>query len=229
MNNYIKKHGKIGIDRERVFIKLLAEARLGKIKMPSELGNLLKRCGITTVKPWKSRSKLKRAYNKFIRKFGDVDHPLKNWMVWERFYVALNAWDVWKQELKAEKEHHEPHRRLIELFTLKKRNLSRGDRLKKPTSMYIRPPEKRRFINKMGHSSVQQNASPSRSTGGEESSSYDGGGDSDSDGPGDPPGPQLAVPSLQTSSTLTTPQRNYFPHSLMVHPCRWSLVWRWSA
>jgi len=57
----------------------------------------------------------------------------------------------------------------------------------------------------------------------------DDNGEGDSDGPGEPPRPVLTVPSLQTSSTLTPPQRNSFSHSRIVHPCRWSLGWRWAA
>jgi len=54
----------------------------------------------------------------------------------------------------------------------------------------------------------------------------DGGGDSESD-PGDPPRPVLAVPSLSTPPTLTTPQRNNSTLSRIVHPRRWSMG-RWN-
>lgn len=55
----------------------------------------------------------------------------------------------------------------------------------------------------------------------------DGGGDSESD-PGDPPGPKLTVPSLSTSPTLTTPQRNNSTLSRTPHPCRWPMG-RWAV
>ena len=57
----------------------------------------------------------------------------------------------------------------------------------------------------------------------------DGGGDGDSDGPGDPSGPKLAVPSLSTSPTLTTPQRNNSTLSRTPHPCHWCMERRWAA
>lgn len=56
----------------------------------------------------------------------------------------------------------------------------------------------------------------------------DGGGD-DPDGPGEPPRPVLTVPSLSTSPTLTTPQRNNSTLSRTPHPCRWSVLGRWAA
>ncbi len=57
----------------------------------------------------------------------------------------------------------------------------------------------------------------------------DGGGDGDSDGPGEPPRPVLTVPSLSTSPTLTTPQRNNSTLSRTPHPCRWPVLGRRTA
>lgn len=57
----------------------------------------------------------------------------------------------------------------------------------------------------------------------------DSGGGEDSDGPGEPPRPVLTVPSLSTSPTLTTPQRNNSTLSRTPHPCHWCMDWRWTA
>lgn len=57
----------------------------------------------------------------------------------------------------------------------------------------------------------------------------DSGGDGDSDGPGEPPRPVLTVPSLSTSPTLTTPQRNNSTLSRTPLPCSWCMGWRWAA
>ncbi|NCC58415.1 MAG: hypothetical protein EOM17_12410 [Synergistales bacterium] len=75
-------------------------------------------------------------------------------------------------------------------------------------------------------SSSRSRRSPVRSAA--KSGGDDNGGDSESD-QGEPPRPVLTVPSLSTSPTLTTPQRNNSTLSRTPHPCRWSLDWRWAA
>ncbi len=83
-----------------------------------------------------------------------------------------------------------------------------------------------RTHNFFSRTSSRSRRSPVRSAA--KSGGDDGGGD-DPDGPGDPPGPRLTVPSLSTSPTLTTPQRNNSTLSRTPHPCRWSVPGRWAA
>lgn len=85
----------------------------------------------------------------------------------------------------------------------------------------------RSFLAAARASSRSPRRSPVRSAA--KSGGDDNGGDGDSDGPGEPPRPVLAVPSLSTSPTLTTPQRNNSTLSRIVHPCRWPVLGRWSA
>ena len=84
-----------------------------------------------------------------------------------------------------------------------------------------------RTHNFFSRTSSRSRRSPVRSAA--KSGSDDSGGDGDSDGPGDPPGPRLTVPSLSTSPTLTTPQRNSSIPSRIVHPCYWCMERRWAA
>jgi hypothetical protein len=61
----------------------------------------------------------------------------------------------------------------------------------------------------------------------------DGGGDGDSD-QGEPPRPshkgRIILPApIQARLIPFSCKANSFPHSRIVHPCRWSLDWRWVA